>query len=153
MITTISSIYNPKTNILLIALLLTVSCTNTSDNIKTNENIESQKQLILNIHDDLMLDMGELKNLTKALDVIVEDSVQGAKTQIIASVAIEHLQMADKAMWDWMHQFDIAFQGDKDSLTLNYFLHQYKLIKEVQVLFDESKVEAEELIPNYARAQ
>jgi len=100
-----------------------------------------------------MLEMVELKNLIKTLGVIVEDSVQGEKTQIIASVAIEHLQMSDKAMWDWMHQFDIAFQDEKDSLTLDYFLQQYKLIKEVQVLFDESRVEAEVVIPNYARAQ
>ncbi len=153
MVLTTSSIFNFRNYILFSLLLLTISCTNTSRNSQTDEQIESQKQLILNIHDDLMPDMSEFKKLTKALNIIEGDSILEENVRNSSSEAILNLQLADKAMWDWMHQFNIAFKDNNDSLTLTYYKHQYELIKEVEVLFEESRVEAEMLVLNYARVQ
>ncbi len=107
--------------------------------------IETVKLQTIELHDKLMLDMGKLSEIKKSLEVIAKDSSDTIQLSNILN-AINQLSSADKAMWDWMHNFDIAYQAEQDSLILIYFDLQLKKIQEVNSLFETSIFEGEKLV-------
>ena len=122
---------------------LTVSCSNTSSDDRVLNKIEIAKSEAVDIHDELMLQMGDLKSLKKELSQLLVIS-KGSTEKV--EVSIVKISDADKAMWDWMHNFNIAYQGKNDSLTLVYFESKLKGIQEVSLLFDSAINKSAELL-------
>lgn len=117
-------------------LLVTLSCNkNTSDESLKRE-IEDAKKANIMLHDVVMADMGEVRNLKDSL-IKLENDVDSLKT-IELNLRVSDLEKADKAMWDWMHNFDINFKAESDSATLEYFQKKHTEIKQVKKLFESS---------------
>ena len=88
--------------------------------------------------------MSELNSIRKKLQLIVIDSTAiGSYYEI--SLAINELLKADKSMWDWMHNFDVTYTHENDSLTLSYYKNKLKEINDVELLFDSSMAGASKL--------
>ncbi|VAW28906.1 hypothetical protein MNBD_BACTEROID06-1341, partial [hydrothermal vent metagenome] len=96
----------------------------------------------------LMLELKDVSKLLKSLDIAIKDSTLDQKTIETYELAIDELVNADKKMWDWMHNFDIAYQADRDSTTLVYFKNQFIKIDSVRLLFESSISTGEELVSN-----
>jgi len=112
-------------------LLVNVAC---SYNSKPNEflvGIENTKNESIEIHDILMAQMGDLHSLKK--DIIAIDSLHKNNDSLVAEI-----ELADKAMWDWMHQFKMNYEGANDSLTFVYFENKLSSINQVKIKFDSA---------------
>ncbi|MCF6359222.1 MAG: hypothetical protein L3J29_00485 [Cyclobacteriaceae bacterium] len=127
-------------------LFITFSCTPGNKPSNWHEKIEFEKKKVLNLHDTLMLELKHVSNLLKSLKVAVNDSTLDRKTINSYELTISELANADKKMWDWMHNFNLAYKHTQDSITLIYFKNQYKEIDSVRALFDSSILAGEELI-------
>ncbi len=127
-------------------LFITFSCTPSNKPPNWREKIEFEKGKVLNLHDTLMLELKDVSKLLKSLDIAIKDSTLDQKTIETYELAIDELVNADKKMWDWMHNFDIAYQADQDSTTLVYFKNQFIKIDSVRLLFESSISTGEELV-------
>lgn len=123
-------------------LLLTASCTH-SNNDKVLGEIELTKSNAIELHDSLMADMGKLNLIKKRLKSRLENS-----DSVIEKIenAILKVDKADKAMWDWMHNFDVAYSHQDDSITLHYYRAKLSDIKEVKEKFDSAFYKSNKLL-------
>jgi len=131
-------------------LFLTNACKNNNVN---SLKIESKKELVLELHDELMLDLPEIKRINKVIEQHLGDSSQNNADGERVKMALSNLNKADKAMWDWMHHFDVAYQHENDSLTLLYFDDQYYKLQLVQTGIDSAIQGGKNIIINYERVQ
>ncbi len=132
--------------ILVLSLLnITIACSLNSKKNSYNIDIEKVKSQTIELHDKLMLDMGKLLKVKKTLEVMAKDSSDAAQLSNTLN-AINQLYSADKAMWDWMHNFDIAYRVEQDSVTLLYFDSQLRMIQEVDSLFETSIAEGQKIV-------
>lgn len=130
--------------VVFILLILTVSCNETKRNTEVEKEISLTRIHAVEVHDKLMKKMGELNSMRKKLQLIVMDSTAiGSYDEI--SLAINELLKADKSMWDWMHNFDVTYAHENDSLTLGYYKNKLKEINDVELLFDSSMAGASKL--------
>lgn len=120
-----------------ILLIVTVSCNSGSNSERFNSQIELSKSEVLEVHDELMLDLGRLQALKKQLEKNDEDSILLERSNVI-KVAIENIETADKSMWDWMHNFDGSYKHQNDSITLLYYQTKLNEIQHVKQLFDSA---------------
>lgn len=132
---------------IVLILILTVSCTYNSENRKLIEEIELIREQAVHIHDDVMERLGELNSLQKSLELILMDSLSKNSADEIANV-ITLLNEADKSMWDWMHNFDVAYANENDSITLEYYNRKLNEIEYIKSLFDSSMTRADKLSEN-----
>lgn len=102
----------------------------------TSEN-EKRRADVIAVHDEVMPKMGQLKSLErKALEKVKEleneDPIDSAKVAEYKALAYD-LNLADEAMFDWMHQYDTE-DGDKSEEELKQYLDgQMELITKVNV--------------------
>ena len=123
--------------------VLAVSCSSTSSDEKIFQQIEIVKSDAIDIHDKLMIQMGDLKSRKKELGELLKVSNDSTKK---IELYIQSITDADQAMWDWMHNFNISYLESNDSLTLVYFEAKLKGIEEVKLLFDSAMSQSEELV-------
>lgn len=135
----------------IVVLLLMNACSKTHE--RDQLKIEEQKELILSLHDDLMLELPKIKRINKKLEKLLVDSTAISSPNKLATIALNNLAKADKNMWDWMHQFNLAHESKSDSLTILYFDEQYNQLRHVQSKMDSAIYVGEDLISNYERAQ
>lgn len=126
-----------KYKYLVILLIVTVSCNSGSKNERLNNQIDLNKTEAIEVHDELMVDLGKLHELKKQLEKNDEDSIPLERSNAI-KIAIKKIEIADKSMWDWMHNFDVSFQHQNDSITLKYYNDKLSGIKKVKELFDSA---------------
>lgn len=132
---------------IILTLILTVSCTNNSENRRLIKEIELSREQAVHIHDDVMERMGALNSLKKSLELELTNSLSMNNTDEIVDV-ITLLAEADKSMWDWMHNFNVAYANQNDSVTLEYYNRKLKEIGYVKSLFDTSMTRADKLSEN-----
>ncbi len=123
--------------LIILILSLTVSCTNNTENSTLKSEIDLSRTQAVKIHDELMEKMGELNSLKKELEVMAADSGYIDRNAEI-ELFIHSIIVADKSMWDWMHNFNVAYADENDSVTLIYFEEKKKSIEHVKVLFDSA---------------
>ena len=126
-----------KTKITFLLLFLTVSCSYKSGKGAILERSEFKKTEAIKVHDELMAQMGELRSLEKKLLVVLLNNDSLDRNDSI-EIAIKRVEAADKSMWDWMHDFDVAYVADTDSLTFIYFDSKLESIQHVKMLFDSA---------------
>ena len=124
-------------------LVLMVSCSRAPNNESVFKQIEIVKAETMDIHDELMIQMGDLKSLKMDLTELFEVSNDSAEN---IGLSIKNISNADNAMWDWMHNFNIAYQDKNDSITFIYFESKLKELKEVKSLFDSAIGQSRELM-------
>lgn len=122
----------------LLALLL-ASCSNVNE-------VEKLKAEVMEVHDEVMPEMGNLMNLKKRLkDKIAYSDSIGESTEELDQV-VHNLEGADEAMMEWMRNYkDPSSEMTKDQ-ALKYLNEKMKSIKEVKQKINSSKAAAEALL-------
>ena len=118
-------------------LIITVSCNNISTNETVLEQIELYKSDAIVVHDELMIQLGQLKLLKNKLQKMDNDSIFLDQHENI-EFAIGTIDEADKSMWDWMHNFDVTYANEEDSVVLMYYESKLRSIEQVKLLFDSA---------------
>jgi hypothetical protein len=134
-----------KISIIFLLLIITVSCTSKSDINNAQKRIEANRSTTIDIHDELMENMGDLRSLKKSLLIKkLDTALQFSNDQI--ELAIKGIDHADYTMWDWMHNFDVTYTHEDDSVTLKYYKAKLKSIEEVKMLFDSAIIKATKIV-------
>ncbi len=124
---------------LLIILLLLSSCMQQEKKESTHartaiRTTEAYKKTMV-IHDEVMPKMDRIMQLKKQLKTRVDSLSQDNNTDTTTinnlNPLIVELEDADKAMMDWMHQFDGSKKSDTTEATRQYYISQKKIITEV----------------------
>ena len=99
-----------KTKVIYNFLLLSILFLACREEKKTSENeTSSRMELVLEIHDEVMPEMSTIGKLVGELKPMVDSTDQGREYQD----AMEDLQLAHKAMMDWMRGFGDRFDSDE----------------------------------------
>ena len=104
-----------------LCLIYLFSCTTSQEDLK---------QEVLDLHDEVMLEMGSIRTTKKSLIEKIEnsvDSIQATKLQ----ESITQLDEAHESMMVWMRQFDPEYSGSKEEID-EYLNDQFEEIKKVQ---------------------
>ena len=115
--------------------LLFAACTNDHQHQNSQSNYNELEEKVMAVHDEVMPKMGQMKVLKKQLGA-AKDSLARQKPandsliQILQS-RIEALEQADRAMWDWMHQYKVPTHED-DSAIVAYLEDEMKRVTEVK---------------------
>lgn len=124
---------------LLIILLLLSSCaqqekkenTHEIDEIETSEAYKET----MTVHDEVMPKMDNIVQLKKQLKVKIDSLSLGSNPDTASINALNtqvvELENADKAMMDWMHQFDGSKKSDTTEAIIQYYMSQKEIITDV----------------------
>lgn len=125
----------------------------TSDSPFTPEELSTQQQAwdeVMEIHDEVMPKMGAIHQATKKLKEQWENNAEldsGLKDEI--SIAIEKLETADEAMWEWMHQLrqlDKLRAAESHDAIMTYLAQQKTSMTKVRQQMLNSLESADSLI-------
>ena len=101
---------------------------------------------VMAVHDEVMVRMPQLDSLAGLLKErmnSVADSLQANEIR----QALTALEVADQAMWDWMHGFDAtAIKALPDSLALARLRLEQQRIDSVARLFDSATAAANHIL-------
>jgi small-conductance mechanosensitive channel len=108
--------------------------------------IRQIKKEALEIHDEVMPKMGELRRTRKDLmlqanSLVDADSV---RAQLLMA-ASDEIAAANESMMNWMRNYDPDFDGTEDE-QLDYFQKQKVSIEEVKKIMNESLVRGKEVL-------
>ncbi|UJP64991.1 hypothetical protein [Mongoliitalea daihaiensis] len=110
-------------------LVFGVSCANE----KVDEN-QVLKQEVIEIHDEVMPKMGELRSLKKSLlervDLMEEDSLTNKEAVERMIKYADDLEEAFEGMFVWMRQFQSNFEGSEEEVH-QYLIEQKVLVEKV----------------------
>lgn len=98
---------------------------------------------VIKVHDEAMEKSEKVVHNNILLDSLIKtkavDSVQ-------ASAITQNLNAADKAMEDWMHQFEVEHEGKSHEQVMQYMANQKKLINEVNKQLDAAVKQSNQFI-------
>ena len=122
----------------LLALLL-ASCSNVNE-------VEKLKAEVMEVHDEVMPEMGNLMNLIKQLkDKIADlDSIGGGTEEL--DQLIHNLEEADEAMMAWMRNYKDPSPEMSEEEALKYLQDKMESIREVKQKINSSKAAAEAVL-------
>ena len=128
---------------LLLATLL-VSC-----GPSKQDQIKEIKNQAMEIHDEVMPLMGDLRSVRKDLmlladSIVVSDSIQAAQLGEAASEIAD----ANEGMMEWMRNFEPEYEGTHDEL-LQYFKDQKIKVEKVKEDMLESLASGEKALEDY----
>lgn len=109
------------------ALLISIFIAGCSGDGKQKE-IDKIADEVLELHDEVMPLTDDLyKTRIKLVKLLESDTSRSAET----SMVIKELSDGESAMMDWMHNFNLAFEGESKDDTYSYFVDQKKSIEQV----------------------
>lgn len=129
-----------KYNVIFVTMLFLFGCS-TAEN---RDAVQKKHSEVMEIHDIAMEKMGEMAKLKKELKSnLNSDSTNAEKLQI----AIENLEIADKVMWDWMHNYhqEIVDTSNVEA-ALKYLEKQYGDVKVVEEKINTSLKNGKDLL-------
>jgi len=109
-----------------------------------DKEIEKLKSETIAIHDEVMPKMDNIMKLKKSLRSMT-DSVSTEKNQTIQELIIS-LEESDKAMMNWMRNYDPQMKDMSDDEKIEYLKNQKSSIQEVSELMKSSISEAERYV-------
>lgn len=122
-----------------LALLLIISAC-TDEQSKENNRLREE---IITVHDEAMDKIGYMYELETGLQAI---PVAGPAANHARDEALAKLQLANKKMFDWMHQYQTLAVSQDIAEDNRYRKQQLLLIQEVQLVTDESIKKSEKLL-------
>ena len=130
-------------NVFLVAFCFLMACQTSN---KQEVDLKALKNEVLDIHDDVMPNMGDLRRVRKSLmlradSIMASDSARAA----ILLTASDAIDAANEGMMDWMRNFDPNFEGTYEE-TLNYLNEKKASIEVVRKNMLESKSEGEKVL-------
>ncbi|MEQ9303167.1 MAG: hypothetical protein RJQ14_04565 [Marinoscillum sp.] len=113
-----------------LALVLFVASCSSPKKAETEEKPDIKTE-VLDIHDEVMPKMGELRATQKKLLVLadssVADSIMASKYRALAN----DIKLANEGMMDWMRNYDPEYEGTEEEVAL-YLQDQLKSVKKVR---------------------
>lgn len=106
-----------------VAVLLLSACTDTKQQEKDALNE------VIKVHDDAMAKSEKAMKNKMLLDSLTKTSAL-KDTANVASI-LSNLSTADKAMEDWMHQFNVDYTGKAHEEVMQYLADQQKKVVQV----------------------
>ncbi|MGJ3236077.1 hypothetical protein [Marivirga sp.] len=106
--------------------------------------VEKLKTETIAIHDEVMPKMDDIMKLKKSLK-IKQDSANENEQGNIQNLIIA-LEESDKAMMNWMRNYDPRMEGMSDAEKIEYLKNQKSSISEVSDKMKQSIAEAEEYL-------
>ncbi len=100
----------------------------------------------MTVHDEVMARMPQLDSLAGLLKERINSAADSLQANEIRQ-ALTALEVADQAMWDWMHGFDAtAIKALPDSLALARLRLERQRIDSVAGLFDSATAGANHIL-------
>lgn len=114
------------TGILLISISLVYSC-------KQSNQVEDLKSEVMNIHDEVMPEMGTLMSLKKQLkDTVSQLDSTNQSVADSLTLIVEQLEEADESMMQWMRNYSPPPEDMKQEEALQYLQLKKEEILEVR---------------------
>lgn len=126
-----------KVSLILIAVI-TLSCES------KEQEVEKLKSETIAIHDEVMPKMDDIMKLKKSLKN-KQDSANESEQENIQNLIIA-LEESDKAMMNWMRNYDPRMDDMSDEEKIEYLKNQKSSISEVSDKMKQSIGEAEEYL-------
>jgi hypothetical protein len=98
---------------------------------------------VIRVHDEAMEKSEKVVHNNILLDSLLKTK---AVDSIKALPVVKNLNNADKAMEDWMHQFEVEHEGKSHEEIMQYMADQKKQISEVNKQLDEAVNQSNQLI-------
>ena len=86
---------------------------------------------MMKIHDDVMPKMANINKLSKTIEKKLEHLEEGTPQYQSAKKAMLDLNLADKAMWDWMNQYADNSQKVPKNELKNFYKEEKEKIQKV----------------------
>ena len=108
---------------------------------------------VMDIHDEVMPEMGKLRALSKSLqlnaDSIMQDSTQLDPEELVRiDSLIKRLERANESMLQWMRDFEPLEEGTPHGEVLQFLIEQKKRIDKVKEDMLKAKDEADKYLKN-----
>ena len=135
---------------LLILLLIISVFTACNDDKKVEEKAFKE---VMEIHDEVMPEMGTLRGLAKSLRAKI-DSLESDSTEMILKKKgemkklAESLDAANESMMDWMRQFEQLEEGTPHGEVMNYLKEQKEAVGKVRDQMLTAKKQGEYYLEN-----
>lgn len=134
---------------LLFFSLLIFSC---SDKGTAGIEVAELEEEVMYIHDDVMPKMSDIMKHKEKINALLSDSSWHETNQEYVNNlrrTLDKLNVAEKEMWNWMHNYsDVFGQLQSDQQKTDFLLKEKEKISEVRVLMLESIEQAEAELTN-----
>ncbi len=133
----------------LIFASLLISCTAT-ESLENKFNPDEFKKEIIEVHDEVMPKMGELRKASKTLRNLADTitSVDSTAIDILIEKA-EKLEKANQSMMVWMRQYEPNFTSDSEEELKKYLDEQMEGITQVRTDMLNALKEGKEALKEY----
>jgi PBP1b-binding outer membrane lipoprotein LpoB len=145
---------------LFVVSVLLTSCKNVEQNYEEEQiaQFDSLTEQTLEVHDDVMAEMGTLMDLSLAIDEQLKSEGIGADTTSKLTEVKTELDNTHDAMMDWMKEYSTKFPYEAESPSSIKALNEkmpilegsYEKIKEIQEQTDKVIADAEQLLTKTA---
>lgn len=98
---------------------------------------------VIKIHDEAMAKSEQVVHNNMLLDSLIKTK---AVDSVKASAITKNLNTADKAMEDWMHQFEVEHEGKSHEQIMQYMADQKKQIGQVNKQLSEAVKQSNQYI-------
>lgn len=109
-----------------------------------DKEIEQLKSEAIEIHDEVMPKMDDIMKLKKSLSAEIEEADQQERKEIGA--LITSLEAADKAMMNWMRNFDPRMEDLSDDQKIESLTEHKISIQKIKASMNSSILEAEDFL-------
>lgn len=104
---------------------------------KQSEEKPDLKQEVMDMHDEVMPKMGELRTTQKQLLALADSSAQDSLVAARYTELANQISLANESMMDWMRNFDPNYEGTEEEAKA-YLEGKLKEIKKVSDEMNES---------------
>lgn len=105
---------------------------------------------VIEVHDAVMPRMGELMQLQQALSQRIEklqqDSARNQDSIAHLTALKEEVQQADRAMMEWMHDFDSEMEGMSQEEKISYLQQEQKKVEALREEINTAISHAQEAV-------
>lgn len=123
-----------------------------SDNSTKGSAVAELEEEVMYIHDDVMPKMSDIMKHKEKINALLSDSSwHESNPDYVNNLrkTLDKLNVAEKEMWNWMHNYsDVFGQLQSDQQKTDFLLQEKEKISEVRVLMLESIEQAEAELSN-----
>lgn len=115
-----------------------VACVNSNQEKK----LEQLEREVIKLHDEIMPMMGPLHKVKGHL----QKKAEADSSNVELVKAIIAIETAEETMMNWMHNYDMTFEGADATETVQYFSEKKISIEQIIVKINEAMVTGERML-------
>lgn len=137
----------PLFSLLLMIFMISACSDSAPAESASDQSVVELEEEVMYIHDDVMPRMSNIMKHKEKINELLSDSTwhtSNPEYVTILRTTLDKLNEAEKAMWDWMHNYsDVYGQLQTDQQKSDFLNQEKEKISEVRVLMLESIEQAE----------